>query len=80
MAIERDASKYALAKQWLLGELQDGAPHTMGGTLARAEAAGHAENTIRRAANALRVRQYPACMGARPRAGLVLLWQLKVSA
>ncbi len=69
--------KYALAKAWLLAELSDQRPHVMGGVLARGEAAGHSAQTLQRAANALRVKQYPACLDGRPRSGLVWLWQLK---
>lgn len=69
--------KYDQAKAWLLAELADGRPHVCGGVLSRALDAGFPEQTVRRAANALRVKQYPACLDGRPRSGLVTLWQLK---
>jgi hypothetical protein len=80
MAIDTEtASKYALAKAWLLAELADGTPHVAGGVLMRAEEAGHNAQTIKRAARALRVREFDACVDARRKSGFVWLWQLKVS-
>jgi hypothetical protein len=73
------ADKYQLAKAWLLAELADGRPHVAGGVLARAEAAGHNAATVKRAAKALAVKQFDACLDARRSAGFVWLWQLKVS-
>jgi hypothetical protein len=70
------ASKIDQARAWLQAELSDGQPHVAGGILTRATQAGFTEQTIRRAAKSLQIKEFSACMGYRVVAGLVMLWKL----
>lgn len=79
MAQTEQTDRYTLAKAWLLAELADGRAHVTGGVLARAEAAGHNAQTVKRAARALSVKEFDACLAPGKAASYVWLWQLKVS-
>lgn len=69
--------KYDQAKAWLAAHLADGAPHVAGGIFAAGAALGYSEQTIRRAANALKVQRASANYGATKRPGTqVEVWAL----
>lgn len=70
--------KYDAAKAWLAGELSDGQPHVAGGVFIKGALAGHAEQTLRRAARALSVQQSDACTGFGRMAPKVMIWRMRL--
>lgn len=70
------SSKVEGARAWLLAQLSDGQPHVAGGLIIAGGLAGHAENTLRRVAHNLKVKQSSAAYGAERKAAQVTIWQL----
>jgi hypothetical protein len=71
------ATKYDTCKAWLRDHLADCTPHLAGGIFAAGAALGYSEQTIRRAANSLKVERSAANYGQTRRPGTcVELWSL----
>ena len=71
------ANKYDSASAWLAAHLADGSPHLAGGLFAAGAALGYSEQTIRRAANSLKIERGPANYGATRRPGTTVeVWSL----